>query len=250
MAHRATFIWLVEQYATRMACATPGAGVSRDRPGEGSAIVAEHAAGWHQPAGCSTARAWATRAATSASPSCFPCLKGVVQNHGVFGGTLPGERSQLRGTPSRCPPPTGRTARVGAIRKEAAKRLETTIDAVLNAFVVDSDPEARRIFGLTKAVPVHTEFRDLVDGWREKFLRSDPTWLEALSQQIMAAVQGRFPTLRWELMRSMDDFDGTWYAPVVNYVRTIASSKAMQFDVYFDKFELNEDGKQADNSRR
>jgi hypothetical protein len=133
---------------------------------------------------------------------------------------------------------------VGRISDEPSeRRASTSVEAVLDSQVVESDGELRRIFGRNQKIPSQTRFRVLVDGWTEKFPQFEPTWLKALSEQISAAVRGMFPTLRWELMRGMDDYDGTWYAPVVNCVRTIGSSQCMQFDVYFDKFELGEDGK-------
>lgn len=119
------------------------------------------------------------------------------------------------------------------------RRVSTTTEAVLESQVVESDFELRRIFGRA-GLPSQAKFRVLVDGWREKFRQSEPAWLEALSEQVSAAVLGRFPTLRWELMRGMDDYDGTLYAPVVNYVCTLGGLRQMQFDVYFDKFELKE----------
>ena len=121
--------------------------------------------------------------------------------------------------------------------------MSATVDAVLDSYVAESDSEARRIFGMARELPLNTKFGALVDGWKETFPHADQTWLDALCQQVMAAVQGRFPTLRWELMRGMDERDGTWYAPVLNYVRTVAASQSTQLSIYFDKFELDEDGK-------
>ena len=123
---------------------------------------------------------------------------------------------------------------VDRIRAEPfERRISITTEAILDSQVVDSDPELRRIFG-TSGLPSQAKFRVLVDGWTEKFRQSEPAWLEALSEQVSAAVLGRFPTLRWELMRGMDDRDGTWYAPVINYVCTLGGVRHMQFDVYFD----------------
>jgi hypothetical protein len=129
---------------------------------------------------------------------------------------------------------------VERIRAESfERRVATTTEAVLESQVIESDFELRRIFGRA-GLPSQAKFRVLVDGWREKFRQSEPAWLEALSEQVSAAVLGRFPTLRWELMRGMDDYDGTLYAPVVNYACTLGGLRQMQFDVYFDKFELKE----------
>jgi hypothetical protein len=122
------------------------------------------------------------------------------------------------------------------------RRVSTTTEALLDSRIIESDPELRRIFGRS-GLSSEAKFHVLVDGWTEKFRQSQPAWLEALSEQVSAAVLGMFPTLRWELMRGVDDRDGTWYAPVVNYVCTLGGFRHMQFDVYFDKFEVNESGR-------
>lgn len=143
---------------------------------------------------------------------------------------------------------------VERIRRARDERLQTTIDAVLDGLIVDSDGEARRLFGRAKTMPLDTTFGELVRAWKERFPSSDQAWLEALCGQIKDAVDGMFPTLVWQLMRGLDRMDGTWYAPVLNRVRVIRAPQAavespqsveMEFDIYFDKFELDEEGKQV-----
>jgi hypothetical protein len=57
----------------------------------------------------------------------------------------------------------------------------------------------------------------------------------SLAEQITRAVQWQFPAVRWSLMRSTDSGDNTWYGPFVAHVRRFPN-RAMQFDVYFQKF--------------
>lgn len=141
---------------------------------------------------------------------------------------------------------------VERIRAARDERVQTTIDVVRDSPITDSDGEARRIFGRAKAMPLNTTFGELVRSWEERYPNTDLAWLKALCEQIKDAVDGMFPTLVWQLMRGLDRNDGTWYAPVLNRVRLIKApqmaveppqSVEMEFDVYFDKFELDEDGK-------
>lgn len=134
---------------------------------------------------------------------------------------------------------------VTRIRKELSeRRLQTTFDTIRDCFVADGDTEAKRIFGMAQ-VPINTQLNVLIDRWRERFPDAELKWVEAIAKQVLPAVQGQFPTLYWELMRGVDEKDGTWYAPVVNRVRAIAGSQAMQFDIYFDKFALDEEEKRV-----
>jgi hypothetical protein len=118
------------------------------------------------------------------------------------------------------------------------RRPATTADVLDAASVIEGDQEAARIFG-TPSIRSGIPFQDLVRPWKETFDQPSPSWLDGLARQVMMVAQWRFPTLRWELMRAMDENDGTWYAPVVNCVRRMPS-QAIQFDIYFDKFELDE----------
>jgi hypothetical protein len=125
-------------------------------------------------------------------------------------------------------------------RARQAERLSATIDILRHAVVSNSDKEAARVFGMP-SIPPNTLFATLLANWSDAFPSADPSWLEALARQVMVASRDLFPTLVWEIMRGCDERDGTWYAPVVNRVRKIKASNVTQFDVYFDKFELDED---------
>ena len=120
--------------------------------------------------------------------------------------------------------------------EEPGSRLAATCEVLESAVVVDADREAARIFGMPD-IPPATAFGELIHAWRDRFPNAEPRWLEGLSTQVMDAAQWQFPSLRWELMRGMDRNDGAWYAPVLNFVRR--REGAMEFDVYFDKFNVD-----------
>lgn len=125
-------------------------------------------------------------------------------------------------------------------RATQEKRLSATEDVLRQAVVSNSDKEAARVFGMPN-IPPTTSFATLLDNWSDVYPSIEPSWLEALARQVMVAARGQFPTLVWEIMRGCDRNDGTWYAPVLNRVRIIKASNVTQFDVYFNKFELDED---------
>jgi TIR domain len=126
---------------------------------------------------------------------------------------------------------------IGAINENAT--VDATRDALTGAEVADADREALRIFGFREMPPERTLGR-LLERWNGEFRDDAPNWLDGLASQVLDAVRNRFPTLRWELMRGVDRNDGTLYAPVVNRVRK-TSAQSMQFDIYFNKFELDEE---------
>jgi hypothetical protein len=122
------------------------------------------------------------------------------------------------------------------------QRLQATMDAVKESPVVAADREAMRIFGMARMTP-DIRFGTWVETWKNENPDVEAKWFYALCSQIMAAVVGRYPTLIWEVMRGLDRNDGTWYAPVVNRVRTSTGSRSIEFDVYFDKFEFDDERK-------
>jgi len=121
------------------------------------------------------------------------------------------------------------------------RTLDAARDLILDAQLLDGDREAARIFGMP-SLPPRATLRTLVDNWKSRFPDDEAKWVDGVASQLMETSGRLFPTLRWELMRSMDRNDGTWYAPVVNRVRTLGAAQATQFDVYFDKFEVDADG--------
>jgi hypothetical protein len=119
-------------------------------------------------------------------------------------------------------------------------RLKLTSEILQDALVTDGDAYAAKLFGMP-SIPSAAVFGVLVSAWKERFPDTPPNWVEGLAGQIMEAAQWRFPTLRWELMRSCDTQDGTWYGPAVNVVRRMPS-RALQVDIYFDKFAVDDGG--------
>ncbi|MEA2218220.1 MAG: hypothetical protein QOJ35_846 [Solirubrobacteraceae bacterium] len=109
---------------------------------------------------------------------------------------------------------------------------QATARLLLEATVLSSDREAAALFG-RPTLPADEPFgRILPRAVREGEL---PDWLTSLVGQVTRAVQWNFPTVRWGLMRSANENDGTWYSPVLTHVRRYPS-KAMQFDVHFQRF--------------
>jgi len=118
-------------------------------------------------------------------------------------------------------------------------RLNATRASLLQSYVTAADGYAPKIFGKVIFQP-GWQFQTLVNAWTDQFPEAEPTWVEGLAQQVMKCAQGSFPEPRWELMRSLDQNDVTWYGPVVLSVRTIPVQRVMEFTVYFAKFEVDD----------
>lgn len=118
-----------------------------------------------------------------------------------------------------------------------------------HAVVSFADSEAAKLFDVRRIFPGQSRdarcavaFGEVVDSWRRAYPNSKSRWLEALSAQIVEAVQGGFPTLVWELMYSKQKGDSTWYAPFLARVRRVPSAKTWEFEVYFCKFSPDPNG--------
>lgn len=103
---------------------------------------------------------------------------------------------------------------------------------LLEASVLSADREAAALFG-RPTLPVGESFgkilpRAVRDGQM-------PDWLKGLVAQVTRAAQWNFPSVRWGLLRSANENDGTWYSPVLTHVRRFPS-QAMQFDIHFQRF--------------
>ncbi len=114
------------------------------------------------------------------------------------------------------------------------RRLQLARDALLGAPIAGGDSAAARLFGMP-TVPASEPLKVLVQAWTDTYSQLNPDWLECLAEQVTRAVQWQFPAVRWSLMRSIDTGDNTWYGPFVAHVRRFPN-RAMQFDVYFQKF--------------
>jgi len=84
------------------------------------------------------------------------------------------------------------------------------------------------------------KFETLVKVWAENDDKEDSKskWVESLCRQVIEGARWRFPPIVWELMKEMGG--DTWYAPVLARVSRVANQH-MQFDVYFFKFQVDEE---------
>jgi hypothetical protein len=103
---------------------------------------------------------------------------------------------------------------------------------LLDASVLSADREAAALFG-RPTLPTNEPFSQIF----KRALREGetPDWLKSLADQVTRAAQWNYPTVRWSVMRSANENDHTWYSPVLTHVRRFPS-KAMQFDVHFQRF--------------
>lgn len=124
-----------------------------------------------------------------------------------------------------------------AEREEVTRRLLEQ-----EAVVASCDKEAMRLFRIASC-PVGTPFGTLVDAWRESGSRDDAAsdWVGAIAEQIAPAALWRFPPVRWELMRAVQSEE--WYAPVLNWVKRVPAERKMQFDIYFQRFRVDDEGR-------
>ena len=119
---------------------------------------------------------------------------------------------------------------VAAEEEDAAK--QTAAAALLEAVVLASDREAAALFG-RPTLPSDQPFGNVLSAAIRSGER--PEWLDNLAEQVMRAARWNFPSVRWGLMRSANENDGTWYSPVLTHVRRFPS-RAMQFDIHFQRF--------------
>ena len=125
-------------------------------------------------------------------------------------------------------------------KAEAEERLSIAGEVILNNCVVSSsDRFGEQLFGVP-SFPRGTSLRQLAGIWKERYPQSTSQWVDSLRGQILDAAMWRFPRGSWALMQGLGD--GSWYAPVLNRVRKIPGSQVMQFNVYFYRFEVCEDG--------
>lgn len=134
-------------------------------------------------------------------------------------------------------------AHANTIRDAAATdRTRTATELILREAVVsDYDKVAGRLFN-SPAFDKGMTLGKLVQSWTEKADRRDAKsrWVDSLCRQVAEAARWQFPPLSWELMQGVDD--DRWYAPIVTRVRRLPD-QYLQFDVYFFRFELDEEGR-------
>lgn len=108
----------------------------------------------------------------------------------------------------------------------------TTLRLLFDASVLTADRESAALFG-RPSLPVGESFGQILP--RTVREGQPPDWLKSLASQMTRAAQWNFPGVRWGLMRSANENDATWYGPVLTHVRRFPS-KAMQFDIHFQRF--------------
>ncbi len=121
--------------------------------------------------------------------------------------------------------------------------LQNSHEIVLNESVVsDSDKYCSQLFNAMQ-LSHGTSLKNLVRMWKTNFPESKSKWAETLCNQIIAGSMWNFPSPVWELMEGMG-IGNVWFAPMVNRVRKIPSRQCMQFDIYFYKFNINNQSNQ------
>lgn len=114
--------------------------------------------------------------------------------------------------------------------------------AVLEAArVKDIDGEAKRLFGLGR-VDQLAPFTRLVDAWQQGRPDASTSWINELVEQIRVGSHWRVPRFSWQLLSSVDNADRAKYAPIVSRIRSVPRQRCHQFDVYFSKFDTDDEG--------
>lgn len=131
----------------------------------------------------------------------------------------------------------------GSSEERVALLRQTIVD---EATVIGGDSQVGRIFGVpgfprAPAMPGVTLSR-LVSSWQNDTTTPGSRWVDAMCSQMISAVRGTFPTLRWELMRGVDGLDMAWYGPVVRYYKKTARG-GTEVDVVFCKFQVDAEGR-------
>jgi hypothetical protein len=130
-------------------------------------------------------------------------------------------------------------AEVDGIRKlDPAKGARAVLDA---ARVNEIDAEAKRLFGLGR-VDQFAPFSRLVEAWQQGRPDESTRWIDELSEQIRIGSHWRLPRLGWQLMKSVDNTDRARYSPILSRVRSVPRQRCHQFDVYFSKFDTDDEG--------
>ena len=125
-----------------------------------------------------------------------------------------------------------------------SERLQNAFDLIQKeSLIADYDKEAERLFnspGFDKGM----KFEALVAAWRDKEEKGDSQsrWVESICRQLTEGARWQFPPLVWELMQGIKG--DTWYAPILTRVRRVPNEYT-QFDIYFFKFEIDEEKKYA-----
>ena len=130
-------------------------------------------------------------------------------------------------------------AEVDGIRKlDQAEGARAVLGA---ARVSDIDAEAKRLFGLGRVEQL-APFSQLVSAWQQGRPEAPTHWIDELAEQLREGSHWRYPRFRWQLLRSVDDADRAKYAPTLSRVRSVPRRRCHEFDVYFNKFDTDDEG--------
>jgi hypothetical protein len=130
-------------------------------------------------------------------------------------------------------------AEVDAIRDlDAANGSRLVREA---ARLVEIDSEAKRLFGLGRVESLAPLSR-LLSSWQQGRPEDVTIWIDELAEQIRIGSHWGLPRFGWQLMRSVDDADRARYTPNLTRVRSLPRQRCHQFDVYFSKFDTDENG--------
>lgn len=130
-------------------------------------------------------------------------------------------------------------AEVDAIRELSDEDGRRSVEDASRVGEIDS--EAKRIFGIGRLEPL-APFSKLLDAWQQARQEEPTRWAEELCEQIRVGSHWRLPRFEWQLMQSVDDADGARYAPILSRVRSVPRQRCHQFDIYFSKFDTDEEG--------
>jgi hypothetical protein len=109
------------------------------------------------------------------------------------------------------------------------------------ARVNEIDSEAKRIFGIGR-IEQFSPFSRLIEAWQQGRPGKSTKWVEELCEQIRVGSHWRRPRFGWELMQSADNADRAKYSPIMSRVRSVPRQRCHQFNVYFSKFETDDNG--------
>lgn len=130
-------------------------------------------------------------------------------------------------------------AEVDGIRNlDPAKGARAVLDA---ARVTEIDAEAKRLFGVGR-VEQFAPFSRLVEVWQQGRPDASTGWVNELAEQLRVGSNWRYPRFRWQLLSSANDADRAKYAPILSRVRSIPRQRCHHFDVYFSKFDTDDEG--------
>lgn len=126
--------------------------------------------------------------------------------------------------------------RIGALDQEAGAR-----EVLEAARVASIDNEALRLFGLGRLERLEP-LTTLVEAWRQRRADASFGWIDELAIQVKEGSGWVYPQFRWQLMSSVDRANRAKYAPVLSRVRSVPRLRLHEFDVYFNKFDTDDDG--------